>query len=136
MSLIVYRTDAPITVDQFIDVLQRSTLAERRPIDDLACMEAMVTNANLTATAWDGARLVGVARSVTDFVYACYCSDLAVDVAYQRAGIGKALIDATLGRLGPRCTLRLVAAPAAAEYYAKIGFTPNHRSWEISRGHR
>ena len=131
MSQIVFRTDASITVDQFIDVLERSTLAQRRPVGDRACMEAMVANANLIATAWDDDRLVGVARSLTDFVYACYCSDLAVDVAYQRAGIGRALIDATRARLGPRCTLRLVAAPAAAEYYAKIGFRANHRSWEI-----
>ena len=136
MSSIVYRTDAPITVDQFIDVLQRSTLAERRPVDDRVCMEGMVADANLIATAWDGDRLVGVARSVTDFVFCCYCSDLAVDVAYQRTGIGRALIDATLGRLGPRCTLRLVAAPAAAEYYAKIGFVQNHRSWEVPLARR
>ena len=93
----------------------------------------MVANANLIATAWDGERLVGVARSLTDFVYARHCSDLAVDVAYQRAGIGRALIDATLSRLGPRCTLRLVAAPAAADMDAKIGFVQNHRSWEVPR---
>src|SRR6188472_1561210 len=60
MSQIVFRTDASITVDQFIDVLERSTLAQRRPVGDRACMEAMVANANLIATAWDDDRLVGV----------------------------------------------------------------------------
>lgn len=128
---ITYRTNAPITADQFIDVLRRSTLAERRPIDDRACIEGMVANANLTVTAWDGDTLVGVSRSVTDFTYACYLSDLAVDVAYQRAGIGRTLIDHTRAAVGPRCKVRLLAAPAAAEYYPRIGFTHNNRCWEI-----
>jgi GNAT superfamily N-acetyltransferase len=131
ITRIIYKTNAPLTVDQFIDVLRRSTLAERRPIDDRACMEGMVANANLTVTAWDGDALVGVSRSVTDFTYACYLSDLAVDVAYQRAGIGRALIDVTRAAVGPRCKVRLLAAPAAAEYYPRIGFTHNDRCWEI-----
>ena len=76
-----YKVNAAITVEQFIDLLNRSTLGERRPVADRACMEGMVKNANLCVTAWDGEKLVGVARSVTDFHYACYLSDLAVDAA-------------------------------------------------------
>ena len=87
-----YKINEPISADQFIDVLNRSTLGQRRPIDDRECMEAMVKHANLLVTAWDGNTLVGVARSMTDFVYACYLSDLAVDAVYQRRGVGKALI--------------------------------------------
>ena len=126
-----YRINAEITAGQFIDVLNRSTLGERRPVDDRECIEGMVRNANLTVTAWDGPKLVGVARSVTDFHYACYMSDLAVDVEYQRAGIGRALVEQTQRQLGPRCTLRLIAAPAAADYYGKIGFVHNPRCWEL-----
>lgn len=132
--MIDYRVNAPITAEQFIDVLNRSTLGERRPVDDRACMEGMVRNSNLCVTAWDGARLVGVARSMTDFHYACYLSDLAVDTRYQRLGIGKALIAHTQKQLGPRCRLRLIAAPGAAEYYPKIGFTRNTNCWEIEQG--
>ena len=86
---IEYKTNTSISIEQFIDVLNRSTLGQRRPVDDRECIEGMVKNANLLVTAWEGERLVGVARSFTDFVYACYLSDLAVDVAYQRTGIGK-----------------------------------------------
>jgi ribosomal protein S18 acetylase RimI-like enzyme len=126
-----YEVNTAISADQFIDVLNRSTLGQRRPIEDRECIEGMVKNANLTITAWDGAKLVGVSRSVTDFHYACYLSDLAVDVAYQRAGIGRELIRHTQQELGPRCTIRLIAAPAAADYYAKIGFVQNNRCWEL-----
>ncbi len=55
----------------------------------------MLDNANLTATAWDGDKLIGVARSSTDFAFYCYLSDLAVDESYQRSGIGKMLITIT-----------------------------------------
>jgi ribosomal protein S18 acetylase RimI-like enzyme len=126
-----YELNAPISADQFIDVLNRSTLGQRRPIDDRQCIEGMVRNANLTVTAWDGTTLIGVSRSVTDFHYACYLSDLAVDVAYQRSGIGRELIRRTQQEVGPRCTIRLIAAPASADYYAKVGFVQNHKCWEL-----
>ena len=132
--MIEYRVNAPITTEQFIDVLNRSTLGARRPVDDRECMEGMVRNSNLCVTAWDGATLVGVARSMTDFHYACYLSDLAVDERYQRSGIGKALIAHTQKQLRPRCRIRLIAAPGAAEYYPKIGFTLNTKCWEIEQG--
>lgn len=130
-ATIEYRADRALSADEFIDVLQRSTLAERRPIDDRECIEGMVKHGNLMVTAWDGARLIGVARSVTDFFYACYLSDLAVDVAYQRRGVGRGLVAHTLEQLGPRCKIRLVAAPAAVDYYAKIGFVQNVKCWEL-----
>jgi ribosomal protein S18 acetylase RimI-like enzyme len=126
-----YRINAAIRAEQFIDLLERSTLAARRPVGDRACIEGMLQHANLCVTAWDGGRLVGVARSLTDFHYACYLSDLAVDAAYQRRGIGRTLVALTRSRLGPRCTIRLVAAPAAADYYHRIGFVRNERCWEL-----
>ncbi len=130
---IEYKVNAPITAQQFIDLLKRSTLAERRPVDDRACMEGVVANSNLLVTAWSGDRLIGVARSLTDFHYACYVSDLAVDEAHQRGGVGRELLRLTQAQLGPRCNLILVAAPAANEYYGHIGFSHNPRCWVLGR---
>ena len=134
--MITYRRDAPLTADDYIALLRRSTLAERRPVDDAAAIAGMVANAGLTVTAWDGELLVGVARSVTDFTYCCYLSDLAVDVAYQRQGIGVELIARTQAALGPRCNLILLAAPAAADYYSHIGFVHHPRCWILPRDRR
>jgi ribosomal protein S18 acetylase RimI-like enzyme len=100
---IEYRVNAPVDAETFIALLRASTLAERRPVDDRECIEGMLRHSNLTVTAWDGQRLVGIARSVTDFHYACYLSDLAVDVAYQKRGIGTRLQALTQEHLGPRC---------------------------------
>lgn len=130
---IEYKINEPVSVDQFIDLLNRSTLGERRPINDKACMEGIISNSNLLVSAWHGETLVGVARSVTDFHYACYLSDLAVDVAHQKSGIGKQLQKLTQSQLGPQCKIILLAAPADNQYYEHIGFTHNPRCWVLSR---
>ena len=130
---IEYKINSPVSAGQFIDLLHRSTLGERRPVDDKECMEGMVKNSNLMVSAWDGERIIGIARSMTDFHYACYLSDLAVDKEYQGYGIGKKLQSITQGQLGPRCNLILVAAPAANSYYEHIGYTNNPRCWVLER---
>lgn len=129
MNTLRYTIDRPITLEQFRDLLVRSTLGERRPIDHDECLRGMIANADIMATAWDGDKLVGVSRSLTDWHYACYLADLAVDVAYQRHGIGKQLIDLTQRQLRPLCKIILLAAPAANEYYPRIGFEHNPRAW-------
>ena len=130
---IEYRINEPVTVEQFIELLRCSTLGERRPVHDRQCMEGMVSNSNLMITAWDGDQLVGVSRSVTDYTYACYLSDLAVHREYQRRGIGKRLQSLTQQQLGPQCKLILLAAPAANAYYQHIGYTNNPRCWVLER---
>jgi GNAT superfamily N-acetyltransferase len=130
---IEYRVNAVIDADQFIDLLARSTLGERRPTHDRECIQGMIANSNLIVTAWNGDILVGIARSMTDFHYACYLSDLAVCQAHQRRGIGKRLQVLTQDQLGPRCSLILLAAPAASTYYEHIGFTHNPRCWVLER---
>ena len=127
-----YETSRTITKEEFVDVLRRSGLAERRPVDDATCIEAMVEHGNLICTAWDGDELVGVSRSVTDFEYCCYLSDLAVDAAYQGRGIGKELIRQTQSMLGIKATIILLAAPKAVDYYPKIGFKAHPSAWTLS----
>ena len=130
---IEYKINAPITADQFIDLLARSNLGERRPIHDRQCMEGMIANSNLTVSAWEQDALIGIARSMTDFHYACYLSDLAVCQSRQKSGIGKQLQIITQNQLGPRCKLILIAAPAANTYYEHIGFKNNPRCWVLDR---
>jgi ribosomal protein S18 acetylase RimI-like enzyme len=129
--MIRYSTTDPVSVEVFVDVLKRSTLGERRPIDKPASMAAMVEKADVFATAWDGELLVGVARCLTDFAYCCYLSDLAVDVSYQHQGIGKQLVSTVQSVLGEHCKLILLAAPAAFDYYPKIGFTQHPSAWVL-----
>ncbi|HRK54315.1 MAG TPA: GNAT family N-acetyltransferase [Cyclobacteriaceae bacterium] len=118
---ITYRTDATISNTQFIDILKRSTLDKRRPVDNPDRIQKMLDHGNILVTAWHGDLLVGVSRALSDFSFCCYLSDLAVDTNYQQKGIGKKLIDETHIAAGHLTTLILLAAPAAADYYPKIG---------------
>ncbi|MCM8525533.1 MAG: GNAT family N-acetyltransferase [Lentisphaeraceae bacterium] len=127
--MIEYHTNKEISLEQFIDLLNKSTLGERRPIDDDECLQLMLDNADILVTAWDKESLVGLARSVTDFPYCCYLSDLAVDESCQKQGIGKELIAQTQKLLGPKCKLILLSAPAAVDYYPKIGFEKHPQCW-------
>ncbi len=129
MMSLIYRDDADLTVEQAIDLYRRSTLGERRPVDRPDIFRSMLDHANLTVTAWDGDRLVGIARTLTDFGYVAYLADLAVDLDYQRQGIGRSLVAETRQRLEPTCMIVLLSAPKANEYYPKIGFEHHPRAW-------
>ena len=119
---ITYQQEPNLSVAEFRDVLERSTLGERRPIDEPDRLEKMCKNADIMLTARCEGKLVGVSRSLSDFTYATYLSDLAVDIAFQHFGIGKRLIAETK-KIVPQGKLILLSAPAAIEYYPKIGMT-------------
>jgi ribosomal protein S18 acetylase RimI-like enzyme len=130
---IVYSTEPQLTVEDFIDILRRSTLAERRPVHDRATIAGMLQQADLIITARRNGVLVGVSRTITDFSFCTYLSCLAVDVACQRQGIGRELIRRTHEAAGLHTTLILLSAPAAETYYPHIGMQPHHSCWTIPR---
>ncbi len=132
--MIELRVGNDLDLDAVIALYRASTLGERRPVGDRDRMRAMLANANLVVSAWDGARIVGISRAISDFAYCTYLSDLAVDVEYQRAGIGKKLIQRTQ-ELGGRSTVFLFAAPLAVDYYAHVGFTPGS-GWMLRENDR
>ena len=128
---IIYKLNANVTTDQFIGLLASSSLGERRPLNDRQCMEGVLRHSNLVVSAWLNNELVGIARSVTDFHYACYLSDLAVDKECQRQGVGRELQRRTQEQLGPKCKLILLAAPLANDYYHPLGYQHNPRCWVL-----
>ncbi len=129
-----YRDAAEISVEAAIELYKRSTLGERRPVARPDIFAGMLKNADIVITAWDGDRLVGICRTLTDFTYVAYVADLAVDAAYQRRGIGRRLVEETRRRLKPECMMVLLAAPQANDYYAKLGFEHNPRAWMLKGG--
>lgn len=126
-----YKINPTLSTEEFINMLNRSTLGERRPVDDLESIENMIKNADIIVTAVIEDKIVGVARAVTDFSYCCYLSDLAVDADLQHHGIGKMLIRKMREQLGSKCKMILLSAPSAVEYYPKIGFTQHSSAWVL-----
>lgn len=134
MSTITYRRGNDLDLDEVIDLYMASTLGARRPMDDREIAADMLRHANLVITAWDGDLLVGISRSLTDFSYVAYLADLAVRTSHQRQGIGKEMIRLTQEAMGPRSSIILLAAPAAVDYYPKIGFTHHNSAWILKAG--
>lgn len=133
--MIEYRTGNDLDLEGVIDLYRASTLGERRPLDDRQRMAAMLKNANLVITAWDGELLVGIARSITDFSYATYLSDLAVRDTHQRRGIGRDLLRRTQ-EAGGTARVVLLSAPKAESYYPRIGMTQHTSAWTLGPDQR
>jgi ribosomal protein S18 acetylase RimI-like enzyme len=119
---ISYSKDKKPGATEFIDLLKRSGLDLRRPVNEPERIENMLLHANLLICAWREDQLIGVARSLTDFSFCTYLSDLAVDVQFQKQGIGKELIRQSK-LAAPQAKLILLSAPAAVNYYPVIGMT-------------
>lgn len=125
-----YSLEPDLTSDEFIDVLRRSALAERRPVDRADILAGMLEHADVILTARNDERLlVGVSRAITDFSYCTYLSDLAVDARYQRQGIGRELLRRTHEAAGRHTMLILLAAPQARSYYGHIGMQQHPSCW-------
>jgi N-acetylglutamate synthase-like GNAT family acetyltransferase len=129
--VITYKVNARIEPHQLSEVFKASGI--RRPVDDLNRLKRMLDNANLLLTAWDGEKLVGVARALTDYSYCCYLSDLAVDKNYQHQGIGHDLINRIQNIIGDECVLILISPPDAMDYYPKLGFEKADNVFNIPR---
>ncbi len=131
---VTYELEPGLSSVEFVDLLIRSSLAERRPIAEAKTVAGMLANADLLVTArtLDGL-LIGVSRAITDFSYCTYLSDLAVDAAFQRRGIGRELVRRTHEAAGTRTSLILLSAPQAQAYYPQIGMRQHHSCWVVDR---
>lgn len=130
MADIVYRTGNDLGLDAVIDLYRSCSLGARRPVDDRERMAALIRNANLVVTAWEADLLVGIARSVSDFAFCTYLSDLAVRESHQQLGIGRELIRRTQ-QAGGQAQIILLSAPAAVDYYPRIGFEQHPSAWTL-----
>ena len=129
--VISYKVNAKIEPHQMAELFISSGI--KRPSDDLNRLKKMIDNATLIISAWDGEKLVGVARAVSDFAYSTYLSDLAVDKEYQKHGIGHELVNEIQKQVGEESNLVLLAAPESMEYYPKIGFEKCGHAFFIQR---
>ena len=128
---IKYSFDKRPSVDQIIELYDSAGLP--RPTHDKERIQKMFESSNLIVTAWDNDLLIGVSRSITDWVWSCYLADLAIHPDYQKDGIGKKLVQLTKDKLGDESMMLLLSVPTAMEYYPKIGMTKEDRAFTILR---
>ena len=127
---ITYRRTRALEEAVARELYEASTLAERRPLGDPGRLAAMLAGTNLMITAWEGPVLVGLARSVSDFSFCTYLSDLAVRSSHQRHGIGRELIRHTRSA-GGMAQVILLSAPKAVGYYPRLGFASHPSAWVL-----
>jgi len=131
MAEIEYRHNFPLDTDDVIRVFDSSGIS--RPTQDKPRIARMFSAPRLIISAWDGQRLIGLSRSLTDYSYCCYVSDLAVDKAYQGRGIGRELLRRTQELVGDEVTVILLSAPGAMSYYPTVGFQQADNAFIVKR---
>lgn len=128
---IEYSFDKKPTAEQIIELYNNAGLP--RPTNDKERIQKMYDHSNLIVTAWENDLLVGVSRSITDWVWSCYLADLAVRKEYKKEGIGRKLINLTREKVGEQSMVLLLSVPTAMEYYPKVGFEKQESSFIINR---
>ncbi len=131
MEGVTYKINEEIKVEDIISVLADSGI--NRPIADTKRIEKMYKNSNLVISAWHNGKLIGIARSLTDWSFDTYLADLAVCKDFQHMGIGKKMIELTRREISDQSMLLLLAAPSAVEYYPKIGMEKIENSFIFRR---
>jgi predicted N-acetyltransferase YhbS len=129
--MITYKQNHPLEAEEVIRVFESSGIS--RPTKDLERIRRMLKHSNLIISAWDGERLIGVCRALTDFSYCCFLSDLAVDRAYQHRGIGREMIVRLRGEIGDEVSLVIQAAAASMSYYPRLGFEKVENGFMLAR---
>jgi N-acetylglutamate synthase-like GNAT family acetyltransferase len=128
---ITYKTDVLPAIADVIELYDKAGLP--RPINDRERMKKMFEHSGLIVTAWDGDKLVGLSRTITDWVWSSYLADLAVNPDYKKSGIGRKIIEITRETIGEQSMILLLSVPTAMEYYPKVGFEKENRSFIIHR---
>jgi len=92
-----------------------------------ARLAAALRASHAVATAWDGARLIGIGRVVSDGVYYATVFDVAVAPAWQGRGVGRALMAALEGSVPAGARLYLTATFGHEGFYRGLGYR-RHRT--------
>ena len=114
-----------LTAAAYIDFLARTDLGSQYPRERFETrIPKLLQNASISLAARNEAGLlVGVLLGLTDFAYWLYVTDLGVDRAYERQGIGRALMQKALELAGGEkdIAVYLIANENAVPFYEKLG---------------
>lgn len=130
---ITYKTNEKLQTDDLVELFNNSEYFPLKDMSNLERIERMFNNANLVVSAWDGKTLIGISRSLCDFSYACYLSDICVHKQYRNFNIGRKLIEITKEKAGNECKLILHSNAEALNFYEKIGMTKISDAYIIQR---
>lgn len=93
--------------------------------EDPETLSAAIRGSSFVVAAWAGARLVGLARTLSDDATIMYLQDILVDPSHHRRGVGKALAETVLDRFQHVRQKVLLTDDDASQksFYESLGFT-------------
>jgi N-acetylglutamate synthase-like GNAT family acetyltransferase len=116
--MIDYRDTHEIDLDQLEALLRAGGFKDK----ERSRLEQQVSGARYVVSAWEGERLVGFARAISDGATNAYVSSVAVLPEYRGRGIGRAMIVRLLeGKDGILFVLH--ARAEVKEFYVRCGFS-------------
>jgi hypothetical protein len=80
----IYQTNFIPEIEAILELFNHSGYFPIADKNDIARITKMFQNADLVITAWHEDTLVGIARSLCDFSYCCYLSDLCVRDEFKK----------------------------------------------------
>lgn len=91
--------------------------------DGLKPVTAALKNSYCAYAAYDGEKMIGFFRALSDGVSDAYLVDLVVDPEYRRRGVASALTNTLVKRLKTEGVewITAISTPAAKSMYLKIG---------------
>ncbi len=88
-SAVTYSHNEPPDASQLLGLFHQAPWAKARSLDDA---KEMLRHTDLTLSAWQGDRLIGFGRVLTDFIYRATIWDVIVDRTYQGQGVGTEIV--------------------------------------------
>jgi ribosomal protein S18 acetylase RimI-like enzyme len=132
-SAVTYSHDEPPDASQLLGLFHQAPWAKSRSLDDA---KEMLLHTDLTLCAWDGERLIGFGRVLTDFIYRATIWDVIVDRAYQGQGVGTEIVRRILNHPRLERVEHFWLCTRRPGFYEKLGFSSKEQTgmvWSRSK---
>ena len=120
MDTLEFSFDRSVAAEDLQRLMLQSDWGHKRSVDGL---RTMLSQSTIRLGAWDGERLVGFARAISDGVYRSVIEDVIVDEEYRGKGIGSKIMGILIGRLSDVEHIYLFTGKDSERYYRRFGFS-------------
>ncbi len=105
---------------QLVRLYRQAPWAQGRTLEDA---RAMLSHTDVVISAWDGDKLVGFGRVLTDYTYRASIWDVIVDKSYQGQKIGTELVQRILHHPSLKKVELFWLCTRMPGFYEKLGFS-------------
>ena len=123
--MIIFSDRKDIDPAQLVALYRQAPWATTRTQDDT---RDMLAHTDVAITAWDGSRLVGLGRVLTDYVYRASIWDVIVDTDYQGQDIGTHIIQRILDHPDLKRVELFWLCTRSPGFYEKLGFSSKEQT--------